>query len=101
MGPAIGIVIIAAVISIPAIYHFRRRRRDERLVRIWVDEQHYALLSLHGPKGWRIVFPGLGLLAGVRPGIWIYALDVQDEQGGQFSLNVQTSFLGGVSVQRL
>jgi len=101
MGPIIGIVIFLAVVSIPVIYHFRRRRRDERLVRMWVDEHHYALLSLHGPKGWHMLFPGLGLLAGVRPGTWIYGLNVQDEQGGQFSLEVTTSFSGQVTTRRL
>ena len=62
----IGIVVLVLAASIPAIYHFRRRRRDERSVRIWVDEHHYALLSLHGPKGWHML--QLPVVSKVPPG---------------------------------
>jgi len=100
MGPIIGVVVVVAIILLPAIYHFRRRRRDERLVRIWVDEHHYALLSLHGPKGWHTLFPGAGLFSGIRPGVWIYELSVQDEQGGRLTFEVGTSFFGNIRTRR-
>ncbi len=100
MVTVILIVIFVLGVSLPAIYHFRRRRRDERLVRIWVDEHHYALLSFHGPKGWHTLFPGAGLFSGIGLGVWIYELSVQDEQGGQLTFEVGTSFLGRIRTRR-
>ena len=100
MGPFITIVVLAAILSLPVIYRLRRRRRDERTIRIWANQQYYALLSLRGPLGWHMLFPGLGLMAGVRLGLWIFELKVQDEQGGQFTLTAETRFLGKLDIRR-
>jgi hypothetical protein len=100
MEQFIAIVIGLAIISLPWIHYLRRRRRDERSIRIWADEHHYALLSLRGPGGLQMIFPGLGLMAGMRLGLWVFELDVQDEQGGQFTLTAQTRFRGKIDIQR-
>jgi hypothetical protein len=104
MGPVIGIVIFLAVVSIPVIYHFRRRRRDERLIRKWVDKQNYALLEFYrpgnGPRssgGWADLVSG-GDDAGTYE---TYEMKVQDEQGGQFTLTASVSFTGKVRTTRL
>jgi len=70
----------------------RRRRRDERLIRHWADEQGYAILRIKRPlPSLRMVFlwfftgwAGISSLCGALS----YPVFVQDDQGGQFTLEV-------------
>ena len=84
----IGTIICIGVLSTLLILRFRQLRRDERLIRAWVDEHCYALVSLRGPS-WRL-----------GNTYQSYDLTVQEESGGQFSLDVEVSFFGHVTVQR-
>ncbi len=74
MGAIIGIVVLMAAVLIPLVFDFRRRRRDERLIRAWVDEHHYALLSLYGPG------PGFGILERT----WMYEVKCRMNREASF-----------------
>ncbi|MDP6635875.1 MAG: hypothetical protein QGG42_13325 [Phycisphaerae bacterium] len=90
------ILIVAA-----CLFHcIRQRRRNEQLVRRWVDQQGYGMISFRGPGG----VPGLS--GGWADRIWgnregTYELLVQDEQGGQINFTITVSFTGKIKVRRL
>ena len=88
------------IFAASVFYRILRRRRNEQLVRRWVDQQGYGMISFRGPGG----IPGL-------PGGWAdtisdnrertYELLVQDEQGGQLDFSITVSFTGKIKVHRL
>lgn len=100
METAVTIIVILAIVSIPLTYHFRRQRRDKCAIRLWVDQQHFELVSLRGPVGFRTLLPGLGLLARIRPGLWLFELKLQGEWGKPFIASAETLFRGRLTVRR-
>ena len=101
METIIYIVVLVAMAATYAVFHFRRRARDERLIRKWVDKQNYALLEFYRPENGPRSSGGWADLVSGGDDAGAYEVKVQDEQGGQFSLEVQVSFFGRITTRRL
>ncbi len=86
--------LVILIVALGAVWHFRRRKWEQRCIYRWINEHGYGVISFYGL--------GSGAM-GYDPddGRDSYKLLVQDEQGGQITFIVTVGFTGKIRANRL
>ena len=83
---AVVIAVIVAVFVGLSLAFQKRHRRDEALIHKWAAEQGHTVLRIRGATSWffrrRYFWPVVPIL--------FYQVDVQDDKGRQFCVDIKT-----------